>query len=84
MRKVGAGWSDKRINVWMFHDGEPDDDDVESASCVETELIASFPDHEVEVSVVRFDCPKPILNIEGVSEWVYSRWEPSEQAPSQA
>jgi hypothetical protein len=77
VRKVGVGWSDKCINVRIFHDGEPDEDDVEAASCVETEIMASFPDHEVVVSAVRFDYPKPILNIEGISNWAYSRWEPS-------
>lgn len=78
-RKVGVGWSDKRIGVEIFHDGEPSEDAVESASCVETELMAAFPDHEVEVSAVRFDSPKPIQIVEGISEWVFSRWEPSNE-----
>ena len=79
VRKVGVGWSDKRISVKMFNEGEPDEDTVESASCVETELMASFPDHEVEVCAVRFDPPKPIHNVEGIREWVYSRWEPFDE-----
>ncbi len=75
VRKVGVGWTDKSIRVQVFHDGEPNEDEVESASWIETEIMASFPDHDVEVSTVRFDRPGVIRNIEGITAWAYSRWE---------
>lgn len=76
VRKVGVGWTDKSIRVLVFHDGEPSEDQVESASCIETEIMASFPAHEVEVSTVRLDRPGVVRDIDGISAWAYSRWEP--------
>jgi len=76
VRKVGAGWTDRSIRVQVFHDGEPSEDEVESASCIETEIMASFLNHDVEVSTVRFDRPSIIRNIEGITAWASSRWEP--------
>ncbi len=61
----------------MLYDGPFGEDEVESASMVETELIASFhPECEVEVTAERLDCPVPLNDVEDVDAWVYRRWEP--------
>jgi hypothetical protein len=61
----------------MLYDGPAHDEEIESASIVETELIASFhPEHEVEVIAERLDYPAPLNEVQSVDAWVYRRWEP--------
>jgi hypothetical protein len=51
----------KRFTVEFYIDGPVSDSIVESASCVETEVIADFPaDFEVRHRIIRLDCPGTI------------------------
>ncbi len=61
LRMVLVSISPKRIQMDCYFDGQPSEDDMESMSCVETELLASLP-HDVEVltNVERLDFPHPL------------------------
>lgn len=61
------------LNIRFYYDGEIDDDDFESASCVETEVIADYEDDwTVIVKCLRLDASEPILD-QGI--WVFKRRE---------
>jgi hypothetical protein len=78
VRNIGARWTEKEIVVSILHESQPDEAAVESASCIEAELMASFPEHHVEVHTICGDAHS-LSDGEGVSQWVYSRWEPDEE-----
>ncbi len=44
LRAVTVSYDDKSVHFDCIYDGEIRDDDHESMSCVETELIALFPE----------------------------------------
>jgi predicted nucleotidyltransferase len=71
VRRVDVSWSTNEIVVSIVHDGIPDDDSLESARCVETELIASFPEHAVNVFAVADDSSRATTD----ARTVYARWE---------
>ncbi|QMV65405.1 hypothetical protein VUJ49_10240 [Pseudomonas berkeleyensis] len=63
------------LDIRFYFDGEidDDDDDFESASCVETEVIADCEgDWAVTVKCLRLDASEPILD-QGV--WVFKQRE---------
>ncbi|MBV4531201.1 hypothetical protein HU719_007265 [Pseudomonas sp. SWRI107] len=61
------------LDIRFYFDGEIDDDDFESAYCVETEVIADYEgDWTVTVKCLRLDASEPILD-QGV--WVFKRRE---------
>jgi len=73
LRAVIFSVSGLLLNIRFYFDGEIDDDDFESASCVETEVLADYEDDwTVVVECLRLDAPKPILD-QGV--WVFRRRE---------
>ena len=75
LRSVVFSIVGRDIDVRFYFDGLISKIDAESASCVETEIIA---DYEAEDTVtfrcIRLDAPKPIED-DGV--WVYQRRETS-------
>lgn len=73
LRAVVFSIDDRNINVRFYYDGLISKDDIESASCVETEILADYePEDTILVNCVRLDSPSPI-NDDGV--WVYQRYE---------
>lgn len=74
LRGVTVGWDSKKIIAKCFYDGEIGDEEAEMASEVETEIYASYPDHEVEVRAFRLDYPVQ-LNPHVLQAWVYCRKE---------
>lgn len=61
LRAVTVSYDDTSIHLDCYYDGEITDDDREAMSCVETELMAVFPEtHTVTHSVQRRDYPDPI------------------------
>ncbi|MFV3406430.1 hypothetical protein ACNFIC_21135 [Pseudomonas sp. NY15463] len=61
------------LNIRFYFDGEIDDDDFESASRVETEVIADYEDDwTVTAKCLRLDASEPIAD-QGV--WVFKRRE---------
>jgi hypothetical protein len=73
LRAVVVTFDAQSIHFDAYYDGEPSEDDVESMSCVETELIAMSPeDHVITQRVTRLDHPEPIPK---VGHWVFFRKE---------
>jgi hypothetical protein len=70
--------TDLAIDICFYFDGPISQEDKESASCVETEVLADYdPGYRVTVRCIRLDSPSPIDD-DGV--WVYLRRE--RKAPS--
>lgn len=63
VRAIMVAWSPKKIHLRAVFDGEIDEDDGESMECVATEILASFPNHDVEVECVRLDAPAPLKDL---------------------
>jgi hypothetical protein len=73
LRAVTVSCDDKRIHLDCYYDGAISDEDRGAMSCVETELMAVFPEtHSVTHSVQRKDYPSPIPK---EATWVFSRKE---------
>lgn len=73
LRAVMVRWDENSIHFDAYYDGEPTEDEVESMSCVETELWAmSAPDHTISHNTLRWDHPRRVPH-----EWtcVYHRNE---------
>lgn len=74
LRGVTVSWDDGRIDGVLLYDGALGDIEVETASDVEAEIMASFPEHEVSVAARRYDAPGD-LNAAGLKAWVFCRRE---------
>ena len=74
LRGVIVGWDSNRIYARCYYDGMVGDAEVEIASDVEAEIMASFPEHDVEVTVERCDVPK-MLKYSTSEAWTYKRKE---------
>ncbi len=73
LRRAGFDLGDRRVTLRFVYDGPVADDDRESASCVETEVIAALPDDvRVTTRVERVDAPARLPEPEHL---VYSRRE---------
>ncbi|HET8612480.1 MAG TPA: hypothetical protein VFL92_06905 [Sphingomonas sp.] len=57
LRAVMAKSDGRTIRLRFFVDGEPSEDDIESASIAATEVISDFPDCEMDDQVIRLDAP---------------------------
>lgn len=60
LRAASINWDAEKITVYFFYDKEISEEDQEAAECAGTEVIASFPEHQLEVEIVRIDYPNPI------------------------
>jgi hypothetical protein len=73
LRGVAFALLDREVQLVFYYDGPASEDDQESASCVETEVIAALPEDSVVVRrVVRADAPSRMPNLD---RWVYRRRE---------
>lgn len=72
LRGVTVGWNDKSINILCYFDGFISKEDREAMSCVETEVMADFPDLQIDLDVIQCDVPQE-MNLLDV--WVYRRRE---------
>ena len=73
LRAVTVSYDDKSIHFDCYYDGDITDEDREAMSCVETELMAVFPEtHSVTHSVQRKDYPNPIPK---ETTWAFFRKE---------
>jgi len=73
LRAAKIKWNEKTVHLYFYYDGEISEEDHESAECVATEVIADFPEHKLEIDILRWDYPKPVPQ-EGL-ETVYYRRE---------
>jgi hypothetical protein len=76
LRSARVKWDDSAVYLYFFYDGKISEEDNESAECVATEFIASYPDHNLEVNIIRLDYPQKVPE-EG--ELVYKRREAKPQ-----
>ena len=75
LRAVIVSYSDEAIHFDCYFDGKIDEEDIDSIQCVDTELVAAFPETEtITHSLHRLDDPAPIPQ-KGI--WVYRRREDS-------
>ena len=72
LRGVTVGWEGHSIKLLCYYDGSISEEDRESMSCVQTEVMADFPDLQIELEVVRYDPPKEMKSL---GAWVYRRRE---------
>ncbi|MDH4183327.1 MAG: hypothetical protein OEV92_03825 [Nitrospinota bacterium] len=77
LRGVTVGWGDKKIYAICFYDCDIGDEEEECASEIETEIMASFPDHHVRVVAEAAKDISDNLNSRTLKAWVYSRMEKS-------
>jgi len=74
LRCVTVSWDDTSIHLDCYFDGQIDEEDRESMSSVETELMAVFPStHVVDHAIHRLDYPNRIPK---ETTWAYHRREP--------
>jgi hypothetical protein len=61
LRAVSVRYDDHSLHFDCFFDGEILEGDIESMSCVETELLAAFPETDkITHTVIRLDAPEPL------------------------
>lgn len=74
LRGVTVRWDQRRILAHCLFDGPTGEEEREACSDIEAEVMASFPDCEVEVLARRLDAPED-LTPELLDAWVYRRRE---------
>jgi len=57
LRGVSVDWDHQTINIRSYFDSEISEDDRESMSSVQTEVLADFPSHGVNMEIIRLDVP---------------------------
>ncbi|MGY3451080.1 hypothetical protein ACVILH_003422 [Bradyrhizobium sp. USDA 4353] len=67
LRAVQFDLVDRNIDIFCIFDGSMSEDDRESMSCVETEVMADFPDATVRAHCLRIDLPDRVPNAPGRS-----------------
>ncbi len=73
LRAVTFSVSGACFDIKFYFDGEVGEDDLESASCVETEVLADYEEgYKVSVRCLRVDMPSPI---DDCGIWVFRRRE---------
>ncbi|WP_257168500.1 hypothetical protein [Bradyrhizobium sp. SRS-191] len=74
LRTVQFELVDRNIDIFCIFDGSISEDDRESMSCMETEVMANFPEATVQARCLRIDLPDPVPNAPGRSV-VFARRE---------
>lgn len=74
VRGVACSWDEKTISIQTIFDGEISEEDQESMEFVVTEVMASFPEHQVDLSCIRLDSPAKIT-LDASMTLVYERKE---------
>jgi hypothetical protein len=61
LRQVTVDWDNEEIIIRCYFNGPISDIDRESMECVHTSVIADFfPEHSVDLEIIRKDAPAPI------------------------
>ena len=61
LRAMAIDWDEKFIYLFFYYDGEISEEDIESAECACTEIIADFWEHyEFDLQILRLDAPQKI------------------------
>lgn len=74
MRAIAVELNEFDISLLFYYDGKIKENDEETASEIETEVMADFYDYyNIDVNLIRLDYPKPIKNSSGF--YIYLREE---------
>lgn len=65
VRKILCRWNDHEIRARAIFDGEIREEDAEAMLDAETEIMASFPNHDVSITCERCDAPLAIPRVDG-------------------
>ncbi len=60
LRAVSVDWTEDKIILYFFFNGEPSEDDRENAECVATDILAHFFESSSETNCVNIPEPNPI------------------------
>jgi hypothetical protein len=74
IRGITCSWDTSKITIVCYLQDDISEDIEESMECVATEVMADFPEHQVEIECKKLDEPEP-LNPYTLSAWVYRRKE---------
>ena len=74
LRGVTVRWDERSILAHCLFDGPTGEEEREACSDIEAEVMASFPDQEVNVLPRRVDAPRDLTS-ELLDAWVYRRKE---------
>jgi hypothetical protein len=74
VRAITCFWTDQGISIRVIFDGAIGENDFDTMSVVETEVMADFPDHDVSVVCDRIDAPQ-IVEIKNGSLLIFERRE---------
>ncbi|MCL1471629.1 scaffold protein involved in DNA repair [Argonema antarcticum] len=72
LRGVTVGWDENSIAILCYYDRKISPEDREAMSCVETEVMADFPDLQMDLDVIQCDVPQEMKLLD---VWVYRRSE---------
>jgi hypothetical protein len=73
LRAVTLGFQEKLIKGIFYFQGEVSEDNIESVSCIEGEVIADFSeDYTIDFRIERLDYPGEMKMLDA---WVYRRKE---------
>ncbi|HEY9849950.1 MAG TPA: hypothetical protein V6D28_10865 [Leptolyngbyaceae cyanobacterium] len=67
---VTVGWDEKTITILCYYNRKISPEDREAMSCVETEVMADFPDYEIKLFPLSWNIRKPMKSLDA---WVYRR-----------
>jgi len=74
VRRVLCRWSDTSVEIRAIFDGTPSEDDLETMSIVETEVMADFPGRTVTLKCRQIDEPA-LIEYEADEVTVFGRKE---------
>ena len=78
MRQIDVNFGDNWLHIVCYVDGSIQEEDEESISCVETEMLAAYPEsHKISYEMVRLDFPKRLPKDRSLP--VYRRREDTEK-----
>lgn len=72
LRGVAVRWNEKTITILCYYDRRISEKDREAMSCVETEVMADFPEFEIRLFPLSWNIRKPMKSLDA---WVYRRSE---------
>lgn len=72
LRAARINWNSAKLNLHFYCDGSISKNDQESIESIASEVIANFPNYQLEIEVLSLEYPKKIPEI---GELVYLRKE---------
>lgn len=74
IRAITCSWNETNILIKYIYGDNPSEEELDDLSCVETEIMSDFPEHEVESTWQVISSDKSV-NAEHLQAWVYRKKE---------